>query len=193
MVNQEQFDLQGVLSSYPRLECPWSPQNEQIMNYLGLTDAKVTAVTKQLNTLLSCYHVYYQNLRNFHWNVEGSNFFELHEKFEQMYDDAKLKIDEIAERILTLRQRPVSNFSEYLELSKVKEAGKVIADDKMIEVLLENHKVLISHMRELLKVADESEDEGTIDMIGGFLSELEKASWMLDAWVARTKRKTATE
>jgi len=57
-----------------------------------------------LNILLADYHMHYQKLRNFHWNVTGSNFFELHEKFEELYEDIKLKIDEIAERIFIFKK-----------------------------------------------------------------------------------------
>ena len=73
------------------------------MNYLNLDKEKVTNTAKELNVLLADYHLYYQKLRNFHWNIVGKHFFDLHEKFEEMYDDAKLKVDEIAERILETR------------------------------------------------------------------------------------------
>ncbi|MDX1666288.1 MAG: DNA starvation/stationary phase protection protein [Saprospiraceae bacterium] len=145
----------------------------------------------QLNTLLSNYHVYYQNLRNFHWNVNGENFFDLHNKFEDLYNDAKLKIDEIAERILTLRYRPTSEMSEYLRRSSIEEAGKIDSDHKMVDITLNNHRILIENMRQVIEVADKAQDEGTIDLIAGFLSELEKKSWMLDAW--RSKKMKSVE
>jgi starvation-inducible DNA-binding protein len=92
-----------------------------------------------LNILLADYHLYYQKLRNFHWNVIGKNFFDLHEKFEELYDDAKLKVDEIAERILTLRFQPTSNLSDYLKASNIKESSSDLTDTKMIETLLKDH------------------------------------------------------
>lgn len=73
------------------------------MNYLNLDTNKTEATVEQLNVLLADHHLYYQKLRNFHWNVIGENFFDLHAKFEEMYTDTLIKIDEIAERILTLR------------------------------------------------------------------------------------------
>ena len=85
------------------------------MNYLNLDKEKTQNTVNELNILLADYHLYYQKLRNFHWNIVGKNFFDLHEKFEVMYDDAKMKVDEIAERILTLRYQPVSNYSDYLK------------------------------------------------------------------------------
>lgn len=148
----------------------------------------VSRTVSQLNLLLANYHVYYQNLRNFHWNVNGENFFDLHDKFEELYDEARTKIDEIAERILTLRLRPLSKMSDYLNTAAVNEADSFSSDREMVDVILENHKILIENMREVIRAADEVGDEGTIDMIGGFLSSLEKKSWMLDAWRVKVEQ-----
>jgi starvation-inducible DNA-binding protein len=99
-----------------------------------------------------------------------------------MYDDAKLKIDEIAERILTLRYQPVSNLTDYLKMSSIKESESTLNDEKMVNKLLDDHGTLIQQMRKVVEVAGEAGDEGTIDLIGAYIRELEKTSWMLDAW-----------
>ena len=156
------------------------------MNYLGLDSNKTKNTVQELNVLLADYHIYYQKLRNFHWNVIGKNFFDLHEKFEELYDDAKLKVDEIAERILTLRYQPTSNLSDYLKDSNLKESPSDISDSKMIELLLEDHGLLLKQMRKVVEIADAGSDEGTIDLIGAYIRELEKTSWMLDAWKMKT-------
>lgn len=163
------------------------------MNYLGLNQEQVANTGKALNQLLADYQLYYQNLRNFHWNISGQNFFDLHIKFEELYEDARVKIDEIAERLLTLRLRPLSTTSAYLESAKIEEAGKVTDSHKMVKIILENHQILIADMRTIISRAGEVEDEGTIDMIGGFLSAMEKKSWMLDAWHARSEKSLPTE
>jgi starvation-inducible DNA-binding protein len=155
------------------------------MNYLGIEKSSLNKTIKELNQLLANYHIYYQNLRNFHWNIEGENFFDLHEKFEELYNDAREKIDEIAERILILRARPLSEYSSYLDHADVREAGKIGEDRRMVQIILENHAEIISNMRSVLRAAEESQDEGTIDMVGGFLENIEKKSWMLDAWMTR--------
>ncbi|MEO0900030.1 MAG: DNA starvation/stationary phase protection protein [Bacteroidota bacterium] len=155
------------------------------MNYLGLDPTKLSKTTDKLNQLLSSYHIYYQNLRNFHWNVTGENFFELHAQFEALYNDARLKIDEVAERILTLRHRPISQFSDYLNSSEVQEAGEINDDIEMVKIILDNHRILISQIRDVIKSADDLGDDGTLDMMGTFLEGLEKKSWMLDAFVSR--------
>ena len=152
------------------------------MDYLGISATKLKPVIKELNQLLADYHIYYQNLRCFHWNVVGQNFFDLHEKFEEMYDDAKLKVDEIAERILTLRFQPVSNYTDYLEMSNLKESPSRTEDSKMVKILLEDHGKILTQMRKVIEKADKAEDEGTIDMIGAYIADVEKISWMLDAW-----------
>lgn len=157
------------------------------MNYLGIEKEEAMPVVSQLNELLANYHVYYQNLRNFHWNVQGNNFFELHRQFEELYNDAKLRIDEVAERILTLRLRPLSRMSDYLTIADIPEATLVEKDIDMVLVVLANHKVLIEQMRLVIEGAANVQDEGTVDMITALMSDLEKRSWMLDAWATRAR------
>ncbi|GGF74479.1 Dps family protein [Wenyingzhuangia marina] len=162
------------------------------MNYLNQNNEKLIPVVSELNGLLADYHIYYQKLRNFHWNVEGRNFFDLHEKFEEMYNDARTKIDEIAERILTLRHHPVSRYSDYLEISKIEESDTLLEDIEMVETLLSDHGILISKMSHIIKVCENAEDEGTIDLVGAYIRELEKTSWMLNAWSKSTKKEKVT-
>lgn len=159
------------------------------MSYLNLDKEKTGKTVEQLNILLADYHLYYQKLRNFHWNIIGQNFFDLHEKFEELYDDAKLKVDEIAERILTLRFQPTSNYSDYLKKSNIKESSSDLEDGEMVTILLEDHGKILKQMSKVVETAEENGDEGTIDLIGGYIRELEKTSWMLDAWKMKTKDK----
>jgi len=159
------------------------------MSYLNLNKEKAQAVANELNTLLADYHLYYQKLRNFHWNIVGSYFFELHEKFEEMYNDAQVRIDEIAERVLTLRYTPTSNFSDYLEMAHVKESPSDLEDKEMMKTLLEDHGKLLKQMAKVMDAADKAEDEGTLDLIGGYIADHEKTSWMLDAWTMKKTEK----
>lgn len=155
------------------------------MTYLNLNREKIDATAEELNVLLADFHLYYQKLRNFHWNIVGKNFFDLHVKFEEMYDDAKLKVDEIAERILTLRSKPKSNYSEYLKLSNLKESPSNLKDTEMVKTLVEDHAAIIQQMRKVIDKANEANDEGTIDLIGAYIANLEKTSWMLEAWATQ--------
>lgn len=153
------------------------------MNYLNMNEEDVLPVVTELNILLADYHVYYQKLRSNHWNVTGRNFFDLHEKFEEFYNDAKLKIDEIAERVLTLRYHPMSKMIDYLETASINEDKTIKTDRDMVEETLNDHKILLEQMTKVIKKADTIFDEGTIDLIGAYIRELEKSSWMLNAWL----------
>ncbi|MBS3738673.1 Dps family protein [Mesohalobacter halotolerans] len=157
------------------------------MSYLSLDKDKTQKTVEQLNILLADYHMYYQKLRNFHWNIEGTNFFDLHEKFEEMYDDAKEKIDEIAERILTLQHSPKSNLTDYLNITNLEESKNDLNDSAMVDTLLSDHGKIISQMRKVVETADEANDEGTIDLTGAYIRELEKTSWMLDVWTKKLR------
>ncbi|MFD0860634.1 Dps family protein [Sungkyunkwania multivorans] len=163
------------------------------MDYLNMNDQKLLPVATELNTLLADYHIYYQKLRNFHWNILGKNFFDLHNQFEALYDDAKMKIDEIAERILTLRFHPVSRFAEYLNISSLKETSGLITDREMVSEILKDHKQILMQMRIVISHAEKAGDEGSIDMMGSYIAQLEKSSWMLDAWSKNTQDQLKTE
>lgn len=152
------------------------------MNYLNINEEKIEPVVEELNTLLADYHIYYQNLRTFHWNILGQNFFDLHQKFENLYHQARVKIDEIAERVLTLQYHPLSKGSQYLKMSSIQEVDVIVDDTQMVRTILGNHKILLIQMTLVLKAAQEAGDEGTIDLIGAYIRELEKESWMLNAW-----------
>lgn len=155
------------------------------MDYLGLDRTKVDKTAKKLNQVLASYQLHYQKLRNFHWNLKSTQFFVLHEKFEEFYNDANAKIDDIAERILTLGNQPLSQLSEYIEHSTIKPCAENLNDKQMVKEVLKDFMELIKLEREVMKIAGEAEDEGTIDMIGGFLGELEKMSWMLTSWLKK--------
>lgn len=153
------------------------------MDYLHLDQEKKKETAKALNVLLADYHLYYQKLRNFHWNIVGKEFFTLHIKFEELYNDARVKVDEIAERILTLRFTPMSNYTQFLEASNLKESASDLKDVAMVKTLLSDHGRVLKQLRVVLKTAEEAEDEGTLDMISAYIAHLEKESWMLDAWL----------
>ena len=156
------------------------------MSYLNLDKEKTSKTVFELNLLLADFHIYHQKLKNFHWNVLGKNFFDLHDKFEEMYKDTAIKIDELAERILSLRYQPLSTLAEYVKISDLKEVKSDLTDEDMVKNLLKDHILLINQMRNIVRAANSAEDEGTIDLIGGYIRDMEKTSWMLDAWRLNT-------
>ncbi|AEV33286.1 DNA-binding ferritin-like protein (oxidative damage protectant) [Owenweeksia hongkongensis DSM 17368] len=150
-------------------------------NAIGLDKAKTEELAKGLNDLLANYSVFYQNTRGYHWNVKGEQFFVLHEKFEELYNDQKLKIDEIAERILTLGHTPEHNYTKYVKVSQVKESGKVSDGNACVEGILAAFKIIISMQRALLDLSGEIGDEGTNSLMSDYITEQEKLVWMYAA------------
>ena len=147
----------------------------------GLGNQNTSILVNALSQLLADYQVHYTNLRNLHWNVKGHGFFVLHEKYEEFYDDAASKIDEIAERILQLDGTPESRFSEYLKVSSIKELGIVECGHEGIAYVLGALKTLIASEREVLKQASQIGDEVTVAIMSDWLKEQEKTSWILVA------------
>ena len=155
------------------------------LDYLNLNEAKTMNVVSGLQQLLADFQVYYTNLRGFHWEIKGRGFFVLHEKFEDMYNDAAAKIDEIAERILTLGGTPENKFSKYLNAAHVAEVSGVSRSSEAVEHVLETYKHFIAEERKLIDLANDANDAVTVDMLTGYLKEQEKMIWMLVAFSTR--------
>lgn len=150
---------------------------------LGLEPTSNQELASRLNELLANYHIYYQNLRSFHWNIKGVNFFQLHAKFEELYTAALTKIDEIAERILTLGHTPLHTFSDYIRVAAIQESKDISGDRETVSTALENLSAIIQLEREILQLAAQSNDEGTLGLISGDINEQEKTHWMLRAFL----------
>lgn len=153
------------------------------LNAIGLDLEKSKEMSVKLNELLASYQVFYMNLRSFHWNIRGANFFELHAKFEEFYTDAIEKVDEVAERILTLGEVPVHTYSDYLELSTIKEEKDVSQGKVAVKSVLKGFQALLYLEREILEMAGDTNDEGTTALMSDYISEQEKHVWMLSAYL----------
>ncbi|PIB34165.1 DNA starvation/stationary phase protection protein [Reichenbachiella sp. 5M10] len=140
-------------------------------------------IIDQLNQLLSDFQIYYQNLRGFHWNIQGRNFFELHAKFEELYTMANEKVDEIAERILTIAGTPIHNFQDYLETASIQPVKNVHDDETAVQTIVSNLEHLISKERAIKELAGEAGDSGTEDHMSAYIEEQEKTLWMYKAWL----------
>lgn len=154
-------------------------------NIIGLKEADCKKIAEKLNELLADYSIFYQNTRGAHWNIKGYQFFTLHVKFEELYDNLVLKIDEIAERILTLGYTPNHNFSDYIELSTIKESKEVSDGAKCVENILSSFKIVIDLQRELLDITEKAGDEGTNALMSGYISEQEKEVWMYNSYLGK--------
>jgi starvation-inducible DNA-binding protein len=151
-------------------------------NNIGLDDKASQTTTLELNDLLSNYQLFYMNLRGFHWNIKGKKFFELHLKFEELYNDALIKVDEIAERVLTLSVTPLHSFKKYLEASDIKPAENITDGEVAIDSVLEALKTLLSKERTILSIASDANDEGTVALMSDYIVQQEKLVWMLSAY-----------
>jgi len=153
-------------------------------NLIGINKEKATYLITNLNDLLANYQLFYQNLRALHWNIRGKSFFELHLKFEEYYNDAIVKVDEIAERILTLGGIPLHNFEDYINTAEIKGEKNIIDGNEGIKLIVNNLSTLISKERHILALAGEAEDEGTVSLMSDYISETEKTLWMLNAYLS---------
>ena len=153
------------------------------LNKIGLDKQVSSSLADKLNELLANYQLFYMNARGFHWNIKGEKFFELHLKFEELYNDSLIKIDEIAERILTLGFVPLHTYGDYTELSKIKAAKNVSSGNKAIQEILNGYEVLLPLERELLEMSGESNDEGTNALMSDYIREQEKLIWMYSAYL----------
>jgi starvation-inducible DNA-binding protein len=153
------------------------------LNAIGLDSAKATQLAEKLNELLANYSIFYQNTRGFHWNIKGEKFFELHLKFEELYNDLLLKIDEVAERILTLGHTPKHNYSEYSKISKIAESAQISNGLKAVEDILKSFQTIVILQRELLLLSADAGDEGTNALMSDYIRAQEKLIWMYTSFL----------
>ena len=156
------------------------------LNYLHLDEKRVADVVTALHLLLADFQIHYTNLRGFHWDIKGHGFFVLHSKFEDLYNDTAEKIDEIAERILTLGSVPSNKFSDYLKVARIKEISGVTCGSEAVEHILSTYGHLIGEERKVLDMAAEAGDEVTVSLMSDYLKEQEKMVWMLTAFSSKT-------
>lgn len=152
------------------------------LNSIGLDTKKSAELADKLNKLLANYSIFYQNTRGYHWNIKGEKFFELHLKFEELYNDLFIKIDEVAERILTLGHSPKHNYSDYKKESKIAESNEVSDGIKAVKEIIEAFKIILMIQRDLLNLSAEAGDEGTNALMSDYIRAQEKLVWMYSAF-----------
>lgn len=152
-------------------------------NKLGLPVKESESIVKELNVLLSNYQVFYQNLRGLHWNIRGKRFFDLHVKFEEMYNDAQLKIDLIAERVLTIGGVPMHTFEDYIKNNKLTIGKNISKDDEAVGLIADSLANLLKIERKILEASASINDEGTNSMMSDFITQQEKEIWMMNAYL----------
>lgn len=151
---------------------------------IGIPEGQRQRVVEILNTTLSDEFILYTTTRNFHWNVVGPQFSELHRFFDEQYQQLNTIVDEVAERARSLGGRALGTLTEFLQHARVKEHHELTESAEMIAALVSDHETLIQALRSDLEIcADEYEDQGTSDFLTGLMEQHEKMAWMLRAFL----------
>jgi starvation-inducible DNA-binding protein len=151
-------------------------------NHIGIPQESANLLIDKLNELLANTQIFSMNARGMHWNIKGEKFFELHLKFEELYNDLNLKVDEIAERILTLGGTPLHTYSDYYKLSKIQESSHLNSSQVCLANILESFEILLIHEREILQIASDANDEGSNALMSDYIRQQEKMVWMYRAY-----------
>lgn len=144
-----------------------------------MNDKLIQSVNKQVAN----WTVMYVKLHNYHWYIKGSNFFTLHEKFEELYIEANDHIDELAERILALGGSPVATMKECLETASIEEATGQEKERDMVQSVCNDFEKMLGELQEGIELAEEANDEATGDMLIAVKQSLKKHTWMFKAFL----------
>ena len=146
---------------------------------IGIAKNDREQIAKGLSRLLSDSYTLYLQTHNFHWNVTGPRFRDLHMMFEEHYTELAVAVDEIAERIRTLGMRAPGTYKEFSELSAIREVEGVPDASDMVEILTKGHEQVVNTSRDVLLVAQEASDESSVALISDRMRLHEKTAWML--------------
>jgi len=148
---------------------------------IGISEVSREEIAQGLKKLLADSYTLYLQTHNFHWNVTGPQFRELHLMFEEHYIELALAVDEIAERIRTLGFAAPATYKAFAELSSVKEVDCVPEATEMVLILMQSHEMVVRTCRAVLKIAQQADDESSVSLIGDRMRAHEKTAWMLRA------------
>jgi len=153
---------------------------------IGITEQNLEGVIKILSTLLADEYVLYTKARNYHWNVVGMQFNDLHKFFQTLYEELNEYVDDVAERIRTLGGKSVATLKEFLELTRLREHPGEYPDAKtMISNLLADYETIIRNLREdIVTVGEKYKDLGTADFLTELMEKHEKTAWMLRSFLS---------
>lgn len=153
---------------------------------IGLSDAQRRGVVDILTALLADEYVLYTKTRNYHWNVVGPQFNDLHKFFEAQYNELNTIVDDVAERARTLGGSAIGTLAEFLERTRLAEQpGHYPPARNMLANLLADQENVIRQLRvDLDTCADTYQDLGTNDFLTGLMEQHEKMAWMLRAFLA---------
>lgn len=137
-------------------------------------------LSKELNNLLANLCVFYRKLQNYHWNIIGKDFFVLHAKLEEYYDDINSQIDEVAEHILTLGKQPLGTMKDYLEIATMQEAkNEKIEDKEVFTKVIADYELLLQTVTSIKALAEEEKCAATSSLMDDYILDYTKKLWML--------------
>lgn len=140
-------------------------------------------ISTVLNKQVANWTVLYTKLHNFHWNVKGPHFFTLHQKFEELYNEASANLDTLAERVLGIGRKPVATLSACLQTASIAEAAGNETAEQMVTSVVQDFTLLVDELKDAMSAAEEADDEATSDMLLAISSSLQKHIWMLKAFL----------
>ncbi|MED1792228.1 Dps family protein [Brevibacillus nitrificans] len=140
-------------------------------------------ISTVLNKQVANWTVLYTKLHNFHWNVKGPHFFTLHQKFEELYNEASANLDTLAERVLSIGGKPVATLSACLQTASIAEATGNETAEQMVTSVVQDFTLLVDELKDAMASAEEADDEATSDMLLAISSSLQKHIWMLKAFL----------
>lgn len=145
----------------------------------GIAEHHRKHIAQGLSKLLADSYALYVKTHNYHWNVTGPHFKSLHLLFEEQYMDLAEAVDDVAERIRALGELAPGSFSEFAQLTSIKDGRNTLGWKEMIEELVEGHETVVQTARSLLDIVNEAGDEVTLGFLGERMQVHEKTAWML--------------
>ncbi len=137
-------------------------------------------IVEDLNLFLANLNVFYRKLQNYHWNIKGEDFFNVHAKLEEFYDDINEQVDEIAEHILIIDGQPLGTMNDYLEIAQIKEAQNEKKDSRSIfETILKDYCILVENATKVKEDADNEKKYATSALMDEYLLDYGKKVWMI--------------
>ncbi len=148
---------------------------------IGIDENSRNEIAEGLKHLLADSYTLYLQTHNFHWNVTGPQFRELHLMFEEHYTELATAVDEIAERIRTLGVVAPGTYQQFAKLSAIKEIEEIPAAEDMVTILTQGHEQVVKTCRAVLKTSQKADDESTSALVSDRMRIHEKTAWMLRA------------
>lgn len=155
---------------------------------IGIPENNLQSIALELNKVLADEFILYAKTRNYHWNVEGSNFMEMHKFYESQFEQLDEIIDNVAERIRQLGHYAEARLKDYLELAHIEEQEYTNEQNQQLKNLLEDHESIIMNLRKLINLfTDKHKDAGTADFVTGLMEQHEKMAWFIRSYIPQVR------